>query len=129
MKSHWVDTAFGEDLDKLAAIFMLKRRSGESDSDFRRRIKRAIMDYKGGGTVSTILASVRTLLGLPEDYPLKLEENPLQEFKAEMEVRTGDSWFMSSMGVDDGVHEIELRVLGPRVVNPTLTNLATARTG
>jgi len=125
MRSHWVDMAFGEDLDKLASIFMLKRRPGEADSTFRRRIKRAILDYKGGGTVSTILSTVRTLLDLPEDYPIKLEENPVHVFKEEFEVRTGDSWVMSSKGIEDSIPKIELKVLGPRVVNPTILNLTT----
>ena len=125
MRSHWVDTAFGRDLDKLASIFMLKRRPGETDSAFRRRIKRAILDYKGGGTVATILSAVRTLLELPEDYPIEIIENPLQSFREEFEVRTGDSWVMSSRGIEDSVPKIKLEVLGPRVVNPTILNLTT----
>lgn len=127
MKSHWVDTAFGEDLDKLASIFMLKRRPGEGDNSFRRRVKRAISDYKGGGTVATILSTVRTLLELPEDYPIKILENPPRIFREEFEVKTGDGWFMSSKGIEDSIPKIKLRVLGPRVVNPTIQNVTTGK--
>ena len=127
LKSHWVDTAKGKDLDKLAAIFSLKRRVGEDDRSFRRRIKRAIIDFKGGGTKSTIISSIKTFLELPEEYPLELIENPEQEMVKSFVVRTGTTWEMSSLSIMDAEPEITIRVLseGLEARNPQLINLDT----
>jgi len=33
MRGHWVDTARGEDIDRLGALFNIERKDGESDPD------------------------------------------------------------------------------------------------
>lgn len=127
LRSHWVDTAFGNDIDKLGAIFNLKRRVGEEDSEYRNRLKRAIMDFKGGGTVSAILSSVRMALGLPNNYPIELVENPPITLEKTLEVRTGDTWFMSSNSVVDAVPSITIttEMADMTITNPTILNVDT----
>ncbi len=125
LRAHWVDTAFGQDLNQIGAIFNLKRTPVESDSEYRNRLKRAIAEFKGGGTVSAVLTSVRMLLGLPKDYPIQLTENPSAEASRTVEVRTGDTWVMSSNSVLDAVPSVMLSVetANAKVTNPTITNL------
>ncbi|MBS7654097.1 MAG: hypothetical protein QXU95_01045 [Candidatus Bathyarchaeia archaeon] len=127
LRAHWVDTAFGEDIDRLGAIFNLKRRVGEEDSEYRSRLKRAIMDFKGGGTVSAILSSVKMTLGLPENYQLELVENPPITLERTLEVRTGDTWFMSSNSVLDAVPSITIttETADMTIINPTILNIDT----
>ena len=127
LRSHWVDTAFREDLDKLGAIFNLERKPAESDSQYRNRLRRAIMEFKGGGTVNAVLTSVRMALGLRGDYPIQLAENPPVEASRTIEVRTGDIWVMSSNSVLDAVPTITLSIESPdaEVTNPTVANLET----
>ena len=127
LRSHWVDTAFREDLDKLGAIFNLERKPEESDSQYRSRLKKAIVEYKGGGTVNAVLTSVKTALGLPSDYPIQLVENPPVETSRTVEARTGDTWVMSSDSVLDAVPSMTLSIETPeaKVTNPTISNLDT----
>jgi hypothetical protein len=127
LRAHWIDTAFGEDIDRLGAIFNLKRRIGEDDSEYRSRLKRAIMDFKGGGTVSAILLSVKMTLGLPNDYPLELVENPPVVINRALEVRTGDTWLMSSNSVLDATPSITLtnETADMPITNPTILNVDT----
>jgi len=125
--SHWVDTAFREDLDKLGAIFNIKRKLGESDEDFRGRLKRAIVEFKGGGTVSALLTAVKISLGVPMDYPIELIENPPIILYREIDVRTGDTWWFSSNSVLDASPNMLLTVKSEdaKIVKPTLINLET----
>ncbi len=127
LRAHWVDTAFREDIDRLGAIFNLKRRMGEEDSEYRSRLKRAIMDFKGGGTVSAILSSVKMTFGLPENYQLELVENPPITVERTLEVRTGDTWFMSSNSVLDAVPSITIitETADMTIINPTILNIDT----
>ncbi|MEM2029507.1 MAG: hypothetical protein QXS05_09040, partial [Candidatus Bathyarchaeia archaeon] len=127
LRAHWIDTAFGNDIDRLGAIFNLKRRVGEEDSEYRSRLKRAIMDFKGGGTVSAILSSVKMTLGLPDDYPIELVENPPITVEKTLEVRTGDTWFMSSNSVLDAVPSITIttETTNMVIINPTILNVDT----
>ena len=127
LRSHWVGTAFREDLDKLGAIFNLERKPEESDSQYRSRLKRAIVEFKGGGTVSAVLTSVKTALGLPGDYPIQMVENPPVETSRTVEVRTGDTWVMSSNSVLDAVPGMTLSIetTDAKVTNPTISNLDT----
>lgn len=75
MRSHWVDTASGKDLDRLGALFSIPR-GKEKDSDYRGRLKTAIISYRGGGTVGSIKMMARIALGLPPDHPIEMRENP-----------------------------------------------------
>jgi len=62
MKTHWVDTAVEDELNRLGVLLGLSRFSGEDDLHFRARLKRAVNEYKGGGTVSAILEAVKALI-------------------------------------------------------------------
>jgi len=44
MRGHWIDSAKGVDLKRLASIYNIHRQVGESDLSFRRRTKRAIQE-------------------------------------------------------------------------------------
>jgi len=127
LRTHWVNTAFKDDIDKLGAIYNIDRKKGETDPEFRARLKRAILEFKGGGTVSAVLSSVKMALGLPMDYPLELIENPPKGICKEFEVRTGETWRLSSESVLDATPNITISVEteGAKVINPTLTNLDT----
>jgi len=130
MWAHWVDKAFDGDLDKLGILYNLKRKPDETDPAYRSRLKRAIMEFKGGGTINAVLTSVRTALGLPRDYPLELVENPQKEMYKEFQVRTGETWRLSSSSVLDAPPGIEINVEteGLKSTNPTITNLETGET-
>lgn len=125
MRAHWVDKATGIDLDHLGALYNIKRKPGETDSEYRSRLKRAIMEFKGGGTISAVLASVKTALGLPRDYPLELVENPQREIYKEFKVRTGETWWQSSESVLEATPTIEISIEteDAKITNPTITNL------
>jgi hypothetical protein len=127
LRSHWVDLASGVDLDKLGALYNLRRKQGEADADLRSRLKRAIIEFKGGGTKSSILTSVRMTLGLPRDYPLEMVENPPVDMHREFSVNPGDTWTFSSESVYDAdpTIEISLESEGERITNPTVSNLET----
>lgn len=127
LRAHWVDTAFGRDLDRLGGIFNLERRTGETDSEYRSRFKGAIANFKGGGTVGAILSSVKMTLRLPENYPLELVENPPTNISKVLKVRTGDTWFMSSNSVFDAIPNIVItnEIEDVNIIKPTLTNLST----
>ena len=127
LRSHWVDTAFGPDLDRLGAIYGFERRPGEGDSEYRNRLKQAIIEFKGGGTISAILTSVRMTLGLPRDQPIEMIENPQTEAAREFLVNPGDTWGLSSESVLDAKPTIEVSIESDneRITNPTITNLET----
>lgn len=125
MRAHWVDKAIRIDLDYLGALYNIKRKIGETDSEYRGRLKRAIMEFKGGGTIGAVLTSVRNALNLPRDYPLELIENPPREMNKEFAVTTGETWWQSSESVFDTTPTIEISVetSGAKVTNPTLVNM------
>jgi hypothetical protein len=124
LRAHWVDKAVTLDLDHLGALYNMMRNPGETDVEYRNRLKLAIMEYKGGGTRSAVFTAVTTVLRLPRDYPLELVENPPKETHREMQVRTGESWWQSSESVLDATPRIEIQVAtdGGKVTNPTLVN-------
>lgn len=83
MKSHWIDYAEGEDLDRLGAIYNLTRRkitaeTLEDDTSYRTRIKNFLPQFIGGGTPKAILTTAISALGLsqqlPEDIPQEMKE-------------------------------------------------------
>jgi hypothetical protein len=127
LRSHWIDTAFGSDLDKLGSIFNIKRKSDESDGEYRERLKRAVMEFKGGGTINAVLSTVRAELGLPRNYPLEIIENPPEKKYREFEVRTGETFKLGSESVLDATPSITISVKteGAKVTNPMLINLDT----
>jgi len=141
MRTHWVDTAVKEDLDKLGAIYNMKRKLGEKDSDYQRRLKAAIYEYKGGGTVNAILSLTRTLLGMKEEEKLELLENPPALVSIEHKLKSGDTWTLRSNSLQDATPMITFYVEAGdalfdtarfdestfplEVINPMITNLET----
>lgn len=68
----YVDTASGDSLDKLGAVFNLPRMPGESDNLYRARIKSYIPGFLGGGTFDAIVTNVKNRWGwdvLVKEYP------------------------------------------------------------
>jgi len=127
MRSHWVDKAYGSDLDRMGALFNIERMPVESDIDYRNRLKRSIIEYKGGGTINAIISSLRMGLGLPDDCPIEIMENPPEEVRRDFKVNPGDTWSFSGESIHDVRPIIELSVESESggVSNPTLENLDT----
>jgi hypothetical protein len=124
MRTHWVDTANGGDLDRLGAVFELGRDKGEGDDDYRTRIKSALRQFKGGGTCASVRALMADFLSAREE-DLGIEENPGFEASIEKRVSGGQSWTLGSMSVDEAspVVEMTLQGEGDVVLNPALRNL------
>jgi hypothetical protein len=99
MRSHWIDTAYGIDLDYLGSVFKLKRRPTELDESFRRRIKFFIAEFTGGGTRESIIAQTVLYLDMKEEYPELIENPPVQQ-RFERKVKYGHSWVMRSNSVN-----------------------------
>ncbi|MFC1803895.1 hypothetical protein ACFL0D_08035 [Thermoproteota archaeon] len=130
LRSHWVDTSFGNNLDKLGAMYGYKRKQKESDTEYRNRLKQAVIEFKGGGTINALMTSVKMTLGLSIDYPLELVENPPVEVQREFDVNPGDTWTFSSESVLDAAPSIELTIESEseKITNPSITNLETNET-
>ncbi len=124
MKAHWIDTAEGEDLDKIGTLVGVKRGLDEDNSRLRAHLKRAVDEYKGGGTVSAILEEFRRVLRDSKD--LQLIENPLAEASTDFVVIANDTWFLGSSSIKDEEATISLTVEGEgQVSNPKITNTDT----
>lgn len=130
LRSHWIDTAHGDDIDMLGALFNLQRTESEPDPDFKDKVKNAIQEYRGGGTVKSILTTVRTTLGATTDDSIKLIENPPQKMRVEKIIRAGDTWIMRSESITDSQPILRIKVLeeNAEARNPTLQNLTTKET-
>lgn len=127
MSSHWVDTAHGRDLDGLGAVYNFSRRAGETDHDFRGRLKTSIISYRGGGTLSSLRMMTRIALGLPQDYPIEIVENPPVGLKQTWKVSANGDWEVNPRNITDTIPEITIAVEteNARITDPTVTNLAT----
>jgi hypothetical protein len=100
MRSHWIDTANGIDLNLLGSIFKLRRRIKESDDSFRKRIKFFIAEFTGGGTREAIIAQTTLYLDLKEVAPILIENPPVAQIM-EKKVRHGDVWTARSLSIND----------------------------
>ncbi len=126
MKAHWVDTAIGEELDEQGALLRSSRIPGEDDTRFRARLKRAVSEYEGGGTVPAILAAVQALIGVVGEGDVKIVENPSASASAEFRVMAGDTWALGSNSIVDAVPRLSITVEeGGEVSNPQIANLDT----
>jgi hypothetical protein len=127
MRAHWVDTAHGDDLDRIGAIFSVKRRENEPDKEYRNRLKTAIISYKGGGTIRAIRMLVAIALKLPQEEPVTLVENPQVTMKRSWKTSAGREWDVNPGSIRASVPSVTLSVETgkARVTNPTLTNLTT----
>lgn len=100
MRSHWVDTAFGKDLDLLGSIFRLRRRKNELDESFRIRIKYYIVEFLGGGTREAVLAQTNLFLGAKEGEVIMIENPPFPQI-LEKAVKNGAIWQVGSNSIND----------------------------
>lgn len=127
MRAHWVDTAHGGDLDRIGAVFSLKRRENEPDKEYRNRLKTAIISYSGGGTIHAIRMLVKIALKLPQDEPVTIVENPPVMQKRSWKTSAGREWDVNPQSVKASVPAVTLSVETEkaRVTNPTLTNVTT----
>jgi hypothetical protein len=125
MRGHWIDTAKGSDLDELGSIFNVKRQTGEEDQPYRRRVKRALQEYKGGGTIEALRLALRSLL-VPHGDKFQIVEFPPTPTSLEVQVSSGDGWKMSSLGIDSAIPSVnmtiesgETEVRDPQIINKT----------
>lgn len=124
MKAHWIDTAEGDELDKLSLLFGAKRLKDEDDAHLRTHLKRAVDEYKGGGTVAVILEEFKTRFKGAKD--LEIIENPPDESFAEFLVIANDTWFLGSNSIKNEEATLSLTVEGEgQVSNPSVTNVDT----
>jgi hypothetical protein len=128
MRGHWVDTAKGSDLDRLGSIFTVNRQTGEEDQPYRRRIKRALQEYKGGGTIEAMRLALRSLL-VPHGDMFEILEFPPTPASYEVEVSSGDEWKMSSLGIDSVVPSVNITIESSdaEVRDPRITNKTTGQ--
>ncbi len=127
LRAHWVDTARGNDLDRLGLMLSTHRKAGEGDQEYRGRLKTAIIGYSGGGTLNSIRIMIRIALGLPEDYPIEIVENPRENMKKSWIVPANGEWTVDPVSISPSQPRITLAVETPDVEinNPTVTNVDT----
>jgi hypothetical protein len=127
LRSHWVDTARGNDLDRLGLMLSTQRKIGEGDLEYRGRLKTAIIGYSGGGTLNSIRIMIRIALGLPEDYPIDIVENPRENMKKSWTVPANGEWTVDPVSISSSQPRITFAVETPDVEinNPTITNVDT----
>jgi len=118
MRSHWVDSASDGDLDRISQLFNLKRIVGEDDEHFRARLKGAVIDFTGGGTLASINSMLKTLIG--DD--ISVVENPPTESYFEVRVMSGDSWSFGNNSVEEAsipeiIIEAEDVIENPQILN------------
>jgi hypothetical protein len=124
-KAHWVDTAYGSDLDELGKIFNLKRGAEELDDSFRERIKYALVNFKGGGTREAVMTQIMHYFRLRDDE-FELVENPEKPQSQEVIVGNGSGWKMRNRSIRaeeeaEIVMQLEPTGLGG-VANPRISN-------
>lgn len=126
MKAHWIDTAIQDDLDMLGISLGVTRASREDDLQFRTRLKRAVSEYEGGGTLSAILEAIKALIHSKREDDVKIIENPSTSAFAEFTARAGDTWTLGSNSITDAKPSITFTVedIGG-VSNPQITNVDT----
>lgn len=61
-----IDTAVGQELNDIGQLFLLTRRTGETDASYRARIKNARPSFTGGGTVDGLKSAFTASTGLPD---------------------------------------------------------------
>ncbi len=127
LRGHWIDTARGADLGRLGALFNLTRGKGEQDNDFRDRVKNAIQEYRGGGTMKAIQSSLSSILDLAGDEQIEILENPPKRMRVERKVRAGTAWSMNSSSIEDVKPTLTIKVVEEEseANNPAVQNLAT----
>jgi hypothetical protein len=127
MKAHWVSTAQRDELGSLGVLVGSKRIPEEDDMRYRARLKRAVNEYKGGGTVSAIFENIKELMEAKSDEDIEIVENPPVKDAAEFLVIANDTWTLGSNSIEDEEPSLTLTVEGEgEVSNPEIINTDTA---
>lgn len=127
MRAHWVDTSHGSSLDLMGEILQVERLENEADRDFRRRLKSAILSYKGGGTLAAIRRGISLAFGKTGQVPVEIIENPPRRMEKSWNVRANQEWTVNPRSIEDSVPEITITIAteNARVKSPELVNLTT----
>jgi hypothetical protein len=124
MKSHWVDIADGDDLDMLGMLLRTKRIAKEDDHFYRLRLKRAISEYMGGGTVNAITEALRALIHAEQEDDVRIIENPELPVAVDLRVMSGNTWNLGSNSILNATPTIILSFEGEgEVVEPVIENV------
>lgn len=125
--SHWLESARGINLDLLASILGLGRKSREPDDEYRARVKYSLANLRKGGTVEAVKTQLAAYLGTQKDEII-LVENPPTEMQLEKRVLSGDTWIMSSSSIDDEEATIVISLEDGEAKDPSITNLDSNQT-
>jgi hypothetical protein len=126
MKAHWVSTAQRDELGRLGVLVGSKRIPEEDDTRYRARLKRAVNEYKGGGTVSAIFENIKELMEAKSDEDIEIVENPPIKDTAEFLVIANNTWTLGSNSIEDEEPSLTLTVEGEgEVSNPEIINTDT----
>lgn len=124
MRSHWVDVAVRDDLDSLGILLRSKRIARENDRFYRLRLKRAISEYMGGGTVDAITEAVRALIHAEGEDDVRIIENPEMPIAVDLRVMSGNTWDLGSRSIRNASPTITLSFEGEgEVVEPAIENI------
>jgi hypothetical protein len=125
MKSHWVDSAEGKDLDKLG-VLVSSERTSEDNLVFRRSLKKTVEEYRGGGTIYIILEKLHDMLSPGETDDIEIIENPRVNTSAEFSVVASDTWILGSESIKDETPTLTMSIDGEgEVTNPQIINVDT----
>jgi hypothetical protein len=120
LNAHWVDTANNGDLDRIGSVVELKRSADEDDEHYKSHLKRAVDEYRGGGTIVSILKEFQSYFG---EGGLEIIENPEVESYAEFLVIANDTWNLHSSSIVNEESQLSLTVEDEGTVsNPKITN-------
>jgi hypothetical protein len=126
MKAHWVDTAEGEDLNKLGKLVGQSRMPKEDDKHFRGYLKRVVDEYRGGGTISMIIEGLNELIDVGKGEKIEIVENPPIKTFQEFVVNANETWSLGSNSIKDEETTILIAIDGKgRVSHPQITKLDT----
>jgi hypothetical protein len=126
MRAHWVDRAKGEELDRLGSLVETERLPDEDDESLRARLKRAVDEYRGGGTLPAVHAGIKDHVHI-DDEDVKIVENPPADAVYEKLVSSNDTWTFESNSIkDEQATTVSLTVESEgEVCNPQITNIDT----
>lgn len=124
LRSKWVDTAKGKDLEMLGEIYNMQRRVNESDKDYRNRLKTAIQGFKGGGTINAILTALIIVLNI-DLKEIKIIENPSKRLRESISIKPMQVWEMCSKSIKDAENvEVTIEIEeGEYIQNPCIINI------